>query len=171
MILVVLQIGKAKDLSASLRIPATRCVMQCEVHEEHFYEVGAETPPIRFRPFRLYLLIALQYTYFFFIWDINIRYTSTSLVFGFFPKLQTQRGDTCLACTFRLYQYIPEAYFTDCGQENDPTATSDLTFRTMKFIYRIFEISIEKFSDFLGNRTRDLPACSIVPQPTTLPHK
>jgi hypothetical protein len=22
----------------------------------------------------------------------------------------------------------------------------------------------------MGNRTRDLPACSIVPQPTTLPH-
>jgi hypothetical protein len=29
--------------------------------------------------------------------------------------------------------------------------------------------SIEKSSDFLGNLTRDLPACSIVPQPTTLP--
>jgi hypothetical protein len=29
--------------------------------------------------------------------------------------------------------------------------------------------SIEKFNDFIGNRTRDLPARSIVPQPTTLP--
>jgi hypothetical protein len=29
--------------------------------------------------------------------------------------------------------------------------------------------SIEKSSDFIGTRTRDLPACSIVPQPTTLP--
>jgi hypothetical protein len=28
--------------------------------------------------------------------------------------------------------------------------------------------SIEKFSDFIGIRTDDLPACSIVPQPTTL---
>jgi hypothetical protein len=30
--------------------------------------------------------------------------------------------------------------------------------------------SIEKYSDLIGNRTCDLPACSIVPQPTTLPH-
>jgi hypothetical protein len=29
-------------------------------------------------------------------------------------------------------------------------------------------MSIEKVSD-IGDRTRDLPACSIVPQPTTLP--
>jgi hypothetical protein len=29
--------------------------------------------------------------------------------------------------------------------------------------------SVEKFNDFIGNRSRDLPACSIVPQPTTLP--
>jgi hypothetical protein len=29
--------------------------------------------------------------------------------------------------------------------------------------------SIEKFNDLVGNRTRDLPACSMVPQPTTLP--
>jgi hypothetical protein len=27
--------------------------------------------------------------------------------------------------------------------------------------------SIEKSNDFMGYRTRDLPACSIVPQPTT----
>jgi hypothetical protein len=26
-----------------------------------------------------------------------------------------------------------------------------------------------KCSDLIGNRTRDLPACNIVPQPTTLP--
>jgi hypothetical protein len=26
---------------------------------------------------------------------------------------------------------------------------------------------IEKYSDLIGNRTSDLPACSIVPQPTT----
>jgi hypothetical protein len=26
----------------------------------------------------------------------------------------------------------------------------------------------KKFNDFIGNQTRDLPACSIVPQPTTL---
>jgi hypothetical protein len=29
--------------------------------------------------------------------------------------------------------------------------------------------STEKSNDIIGNRTRDLPACSIVPQPTTLP--
>jgi hypothetical protein len=29
--------------------------------------------------------------------------------------------------------------------------------------------SIEKSNDLMGNRTRDLPACNIVPQPTTLP--
>jgi hypothetical protein len=29
--------------------------------------------------------------------------------------------------------------------------------------------SIEKFNDLIGNRARDLPARSIVPQPTTLP--
>jgi hypothetical protein len=29
--------------------------------------------------------------------------------------------------------------------------------------------SIEKSSDLIGTRTRDLPACSIVPQPTMLP--
>jgi hypothetical protein len=29
--------------------------------------------------------------------------------------------------------------------------------------------SVEKSSDLIGIRTRDLPACSIVPQPTTLP--
>jgi hypothetical protein len=29
--------------------------------------------------------------------------------------------------------------------------------------------SIEKSNDLIGIRTRDLPACSIVPQPTTLP--
>jgi hypothetical protein len=28
---------------------------------------------------------------------------------------------------------------------------------------------LKKFSDFFGNRTRNLPACSVVPQPTTLP--
>jgi hypothetical protein len=28
---------------------------------------------------------------------------------------------------------------------------------------------IEKSNYLIGNRTRDLPACSIVPQPTTLP--
>jgi hypothetical protein len=27
----------------------------------------------------------------------------------------------------------------------------------------------KKFNDLMGNRTRDLPACSIVSQPTTLP--
>jgi hypothetical protein len=31
--------------------------------------------------------------------------------------------------------------------------------------------SIEKSNDTIGNRTRDLPACSIVPQPTTLRFK
>jgi hypothetical protein len=30
--------------------------------------------------------------------------------------------------------------------------------------------SIEKYNGLVGNRTRDLPACSVVPQPTTLPH-
>jgi hypothetical protein len=29
--------------------------------------------------------------------------------------------------------------------------------------------SIEKSNDLVGNRTRDLPTCSIVPQPTTPP--
>jgi hypothetical protein len=29
--------------------------------------------------------------------------------------------------------------------------------------------AIEKSNDLIGNRTRDLPAFSIVPQPTTLP--
>jgi hypothetical protein len=29
--------------------------------------------------------------------------------------------------------------------------------------------SIEESNDLIGNRTRDLPACSIVPQPTTVP--
>jgi hypothetical protein len=29
--------------------------------------------------------------------------------------------------------------------------------------------SIEKSDDLIGNRTHDFPACSIVPQPTTLP--
>jgi hypothetical protein len=29
--------------------------------------------------------------------------------------------------------------------------------------------SIEKSNDLIGNQTRDVPACSIVPQPTTLP--
>jgi hypothetical protein len=29
--------------------------------------------------------------------------------------------------------------------------------------------SIEKSTDLIGFRSRDLPACSIVPQPTTLP--
>jgi hypothetical protein len=28
---------------------------------------------------------------------------------------------------------------------------------------------MKKSNDITGNRTRDLPACSIVPQPTTLP--
>jgi hypothetical protein len=28
---------------------------------------------------------------------------------------------------------------------------------------------LKKFSDLIGNRTRDLPACSIAPQPSTLP--
>jgi hypothetical protein len=30
-------------------------------------------------------------------------------------------------------------------------------------------MSIEKSNGLIRNRTRDLPACSIVPQPTTLP--
>jgi hypothetical protein len=30
--------------------------------------------------------------------------------------------------------------------------------------------SIEKSNELIGNRTRDIPACSMVPQPTTLPH-
>jgi hypothetical protein len=29
---------------------------------------------------------------------------------------------------------------------------------------------LKKFSDLIGTQTRDLPACSIVPQPITLPH-
>jgi hypothetical protein len=29
--------------------------------------------------------------------------------------------------------------------------------------------SVEKSHDLIGNRNRDLPACSLVPQPTTLP--
>jgi hypothetical protein len=29
--------------------------------------------------------------------------------------------------------------------------------------------SVEKSNDFSGNRTRDVPACSIAPRPTTLP--
>jgi hypothetical protein len=29
--------------------------------------------------------------------------------------------------------------------------------------------SIEKSNDLIGNRTRDIPACSRVPQPTSLP--
>jgi hypothetical protein len=28
---------------------------------------------------------------------------------------------------------------------------------------------LNKFNDLIGNRTRDLPACNIIPQPTTLP--
>jgi hypothetical protein len=28
----------------------------------------------------------------------------------------------------------------------------------------------KRSNDLIGNRTRDLPACSIVSQPTTLPH-
>jgi hypothetical protein len=28
---------------------------------------------------------------------------------------------------------------------------------------------MEQSNDLIGNRARDLPACSIVPQPTTLP--
>jgi hypothetical protein len=28
---------------------------------------------------------------------------------------------------------------------------------------------MEKYNDLIGNRTRDLPACSVVPRPTTLP--
>jgi hypothetical protein len=30
--------------------------------------------------------------------------------------------------------------------------------------------SIEKSNYLIGNRTRDLPACSPLPQPSTLPH-
>jgi hypothetical protein len=30
-------------------------------------------------------------------------------------------------------------------------------------------LKVEKSSDLIGNRTRDLPASSIMPQPTTLP--
>jgi hypothetical protein len=30
-------------------------------------------------------------------------------------------------------------------------------------------MSIEKFNDLIGISVRDLPACSIVPQPSTLP--
>jgi hypothetical protein len=29
---------------------------------------------------------------------------------------------------------------------------------------------LKKSNDIIGNQTGDLPACSIVPQPTTLPH-
>jgi hypothetical protein len=110
--------------------------MECEVHEEHqdfFYGVGVETLPIRFRPFRLNLLIALQYTYFF-IWGINICYTSISLVFDFFQNSRDGGGGGTHAwlAPSTSAEYIPEADFTDSGQENDPTATSD--FRTMKFI-------------------------------------
>jgi hypothetical protein len=30
-------------------------------------------------------------------------------------------------------------------------------------------VELKEISDLIGNRTRELPACSIVPQPTTLP--
>jgi hypothetical protein len=30
--------------------------------------------------------------------------------------------------------------------------------------------SMENSNDLIGNQTRDLPACNIVPQPTMLPH-
>jgi hypothetical protein len=37
-------------------------------------------------------------------------------------------------------------------------------------ILRLEELGkLKKFNDLIGNRIRDLPACSIVPQPTTLP--
>ena len=31
-------------------------------------------------------------------------------------------------------------------------------------------VSMKNSNDTIGNRTRDLPACSVVPQPTVLPH-
>jgi hypothetical protein len=31
-------------------------------------------------------------------------------------------------------------------------------------------MSMKNSNDTIGNRTRDLPACSTMPQPTTLPH-
>jgi hypothetical protein len=36
-------------------------------------------------------------------------------------------------------------------------------------IVQLEGLSIEKSNDFIENRTRDLPACSIVPQPNMLP--
>jgi hypothetical protein len=38
-------------------------------------------------------------------------------------------------------------------------------------IVRLEELGkVKKCNNLIGNRNRDLPACSIVPQPATLPH-
>jgi hypothetical protein len=41
----------------------------------------------------------------------------------------------------------------------------------MAIVRAVWIRSIEKSNDLIGNRPRDLPACSIVPQPTTLPRE
>jgi hypothetical protein len=83
--------------------------------------------------------------------------------------------------TSRLPQFSRNR-LTDGGEIVSPTRRPSFT--PMKipgthFCYRLIRPqghsaagrirSIEKSNHLIGNRTRDLPACSIVPQPTTLP--
>jgi hypothetical protein len=81
--------------------------------------------------------------------------------------------------TSRLPHFLDNS-LADGGEVVSPTRRPPFTPRKIPgthFCYRLSQghsgagriRSSEKSSDHTGNRTRDLPACSIVPQPTTLP--
>jgi hypothetical protein len=75
-----------------------------------------------------------------------------------------------------------DSRLSDCGKVVSPTRRPPFTPRKIPGTHFCWRLShpqghsaagriswIEKSSDFIGNRTHDLPTCSIVSQPITLP--
>jgi hypothetical protein len=93
----------------------------------------------------------------------------------------TGRGGSCSCETSRLPHFLNDR-LTDNGDVVSLTRRPSLTPRQIpgtNFCWRLSRPkgfsaagrirSTEKSNDIIGNQTRNLSACSIVPQPTTLP--
>jgi hypothetical protein len=93
----------------------------------------------------------------------------------------TGRGGPLGCGTSRLL-HILDNRLTDNGEVVSLTCRSTFAPEMISGAYFCYKLSrprdhsaarrirlIEKSNDLIGNQTRDLPACSIVPQPTALP--
>jgi hypothetical protein len=78
----------------------------------------------------------------------------------------TDRGGPEVCGTSRL-PYFLDNELTEGG---DVSLTRRLTFYAPRAIVRLESLDqLKKSNELMGNRTRDLPACSLMPQATTLP--